>query len=209
MGNRHQPGLCRMLEVMMAAPDAHQIPAICNDVSYQISAIHSTSLWCVLVVTITTEIKLSTLYLPVLDGRYFGRRKKECMSAQEWRCIEVLRGFAVVFPGVLGTRRLDVVSQFRVLRRYLHSYRNAVGCAVSARNLWFFSRCLRLAVPDGSCAQDTLECVGIPKATRPTHLRAVAALIKSINRAHKKTGHPGPVFLCIPRQKTTWHEIRI
>ncbi|OIN53730.1 hypothetical protein BFL40_09640 [Pseudomonas costantinii] len=74
MGNRHQPRFCRVLEMMMTASGAHQIPAIRNDMTYQISAIHITSLWCVLVVTITTENKLSTLYLPAVDGRRFGRR---------------------------------------------------------------------------------------------------------------------------------------
>ncbi|KFF43492.1 hypothetical protein JH25_06825 [Pseudomonas sp. BRG-100] len=72
MRNRDQTGLCPVLEVMMTAPDAHQIPTVCNDVTYQIAAIHITSLWCVLVVTITTEKKLSTLYLPMVDVRYFG-----------------------------------------------------------------------------------------------------------------------------------------
>jgi hypothetical protein len=74
MGDRHQPRFCRVLEVVVAAPDAHQVPAVRNDMSNQISAIHITSLWCVLVVTITTEIILSTLYLPMADGRHFGRR---------------------------------------------------------------------------------------------------------------------------------------
>jgi hypothetical protein len=73
VGDGHQARLRRVLEVMMATPDAHQVPAVCDDVTYQVSAIHSTSLWCVLVVTITTENKLSTLYLPVFDDRHFGR----------------------------------------------------------------------------------------------------------------------------------------
>jgi hypothetical protein len=44
--DRHQPGLGRMLEVMMAASDSHQIPAVRNELAYQKSAIHITSLWC-------------------------------------------------------------------------------------------------------------------------------------------------------------------
>jgi hypothetical protein len=98
MGNRHQPRFCRVLEVVMAASDAYQIPTVRNDVTYQISAIHNTSLWCVMVVTITTEMKLSTLYLPVVDDRRFGRWSRECMSAAEWRRKEVLRGFAAALP---------------------------------------------------------------------------------------------------------------
>jgi hypothetical protein len=35
-----------MLEVVMAAPDSNEIPAIRNDLAYQKSAIHITSLWC-------------------------------------------------------------------------------------------------------------------------------------------------------------------
>jgi hypothetical protein len=72
MWNRHQPRFSRVLEVMMTPSDTRQIPTVRNDVTYQISAIHNTSLWCVLVVTITTEKKLSTLYLPVVDDRSLG-----------------------------------------------------------------------------------------------------------------------------------------
>jgi hypothetical protein len=63
-----------MLEVVMTASDARQVPTVRNDVTYQISAIHSTSLWCVMVATITTGLKLSTLYLPVVDDQQFNRR---------------------------------------------------------------------------------------------------------------------------------------
>lgn len=34
MGNSHQPRLGWVLEMMMAAPDARQVPAICNDMAY-------------------------------------------------------------------------------------------------------------------------------------------------------------------------------
>jgi hypothetical protein len=44
--DRHQPRLGRVLEVVMAAPDSYQIPAVRNDLAYQKSAIHITSLWC-------------------------------------------------------------------------------------------------------------------------------------------------------------------
>jgi hypothetical protein len=74
MRNRHQARFRRVFEVMMTASGAHQVPAVRNNVTYQISAIHITSLWCVLVVTITTENKLSTLYLPTVDDRRFGKR---------------------------------------------------------------------------------------------------------------------------------------
>jgi hypothetical protein len=73
MRNRHQPRFGRVFEVVVTASGAYQVPAIRNNVTYQISAIHSTSLWCVLVVTITTENKLSTLYLPTADDRRFGK----------------------------------------------------------------------------------------------------------------------------------------
>jgi hypothetical protein len=42
----HQPRLCRVLEVVMTASDSNQIPAVRNDLAYQKSAIHITSLWC-------------------------------------------------------------------------------------------------------------------------------------------------------------------
>lgn len=83
MRNRYQSRFCGVLEVVMAAPDAYQVPTIRNDMAYQITAIHNTSLWCVLVVTITTRVKLSTLYLPALDDRYWGKRQMECKSAQQ------------------------------------------------------------------------------------------------------------------------------
>jgi len=35
-----------VLEVMMAASDSYQIPAVRNELAYQKSAIHITSLWC-------------------------------------------------------------------------------------------------------------------------------------------------------------------
>ena len=78
------------------------IPTVRNDVTYQISAIHNTSLWCVLVVTITTKNKLSTLYLPTVDDRYFARQCLKCMSAQPWRQREVLLGFAQGITGCVG-----------------------------------------------------------------------------------------------------------
>lgn len=74
MGNRHQPRLCRVLEVVVTASYARQVPTVRNNVAYQISAIHNTSLWCVLVVTITTDLELSILYLPAVDDRHSGRR---------------------------------------------------------------------------------------------------------------------------------------
>jgi hypothetical protein len=94
MGNRHQPRFCRMLEVVVAAPDPHQVPAVRDDMTYQISAIHSTSLWCVLVVTITTRIELSTLYPPSFDDWYRDRWLMKCMSAQAAHSREVLPGFS-------------------------------------------------------------------------------------------------------------------
>lgn len=74
MRDRYQPRLCRVLEGVVTTPGAHQISTVCNDVTYQISAVHITSLWSVLVVTITTEEKLSILYLPAVDVRCFARR---------------------------------------------------------------------------------------------------------------------------------------
>jgi hypothetical protein len=74
MRDGHQPRFGRVLEVVMAASGTYQIPTVCDDVTYQISAIHNTSLWCVLVVTITTKKKLSTLYPPTVDDRYFARQ---------------------------------------------------------------------------------------------------------------------------------------
>lgn len=46
MRNRDQPRFGRVLEVMMTAPNPHQIPTVCNDPAYQKSAIHNTSVWC-------------------------------------------------------------------------------------------------------------------------------------------------------------------
>ncbi|KRP46181.1 hypothetical protein TU73_09440 [Pseudomonas libanensis] len=57
MRDRYQPWLRRVLEMVMTAPDAYKIPTVCNDMTDQISTVHITSLWCVLVVTITTEKK--------------------------------------------------------------------------------------------------------------------------------------------------------
>ncbi len=68
MGNRDQPRFGRVLEMMVTAAGAYQVPAVCNDVTYQISTIHNTSLWCVVVEAITTENKISTLYLPAVDA---------------------------------------------------------------------------------------------------------------------------------------------
>jgi hypothetical protein len=45
MRDRHQPRLGRVLEVMVTASDSYQIPAVRNDLAYQKSAIHITSLW--------------------------------------------------------------------------------------------------------------------------------------------------------------------
>lgn len=40
--------------MVMTASDTRQVPAVRNDVTYQVATVHNTSLWCVLVVTITT-----------------------------------------------------------------------------------------------------------------------------------------------------------
>lgn len=36
-----------MLEVVVTAPDPYQVPAVCDDLGDQVSAIHITSLCCV------------------------------------------------------------------------------------------------------------------------------------------------------------------
>jgi hypothetical protein len=46
MRDRHQARLGPMLEVMMAASDTYQIPTVRDDLAYQKSAIHITSVWC-------------------------------------------------------------------------------------------------------------------------------------------------------------------
>ena len=46
MRNRDQPRFGRELEVMMTASYTHQVPTIRNNLAYQESAIHNTSLWC-------------------------------------------------------------------------------------------------------------------------------------------------------------------
>ena len=46
MRDGHQPRLGGVLEVVMTASDSYQIPAVRNDLAYQKSAIHITSLWC-------------------------------------------------------------------------------------------------------------------------------------------------------------------
>jgi hypothetical protein len=46
MRNRNQPRFGRVFEVMVATPDPHQVPPIRNNLAYQESAIHNTSLWC-------------------------------------------------------------------------------------------------------------------------------------------------------------------
>jgi hypothetical protein len=46
MRDRHQTRLGRVLEVVMTASDMYQIPTVRNDLAYQKSAIHITSLWC-------------------------------------------------------------------------------------------------------------------------------------------------------------------
>jgi len=46
MRNCHQPRFGRMLEVMVTTPDSNQLPAIHDDLAYQKTAIHITSLWC-------------------------------------------------------------------------------------------------------------------------------------------------------------------
>lgn len=46
MRNCHKPRFGRVLEMMMATPDPNQIPAIRNDLAYQKSTIHITSVWC-------------------------------------------------------------------------------------------------------------------------------------------------------------------
>lgn len=57
-----------MFEMMVTAPDPHQIPAVCNDLADQISTVHITSLCCVggyytywndLINTITTSFDVA------------------------------------------------------------------------------------------------------------------------------------------------------
>jgi hypothetical protein len=64
MRDSHQPRFGRVLEVVMAASDSYQIPAVRNELAYQKSAVHITSLWCAcgyytycfsVINTITTE----------------------------------------------------------------------------------------------------------------------------------------------------------
>jgi hypothetical protein len=53
---------------------------------------------------------------------------------------------------------------------------------------------------DGNCTQGTLECAGIPKATRLTRLRAVATLPNHQIQRIKKPATKDR-FFCIPRLK--------
>lgn len=46
MRDRDQPRFGRVFEVMMTAPNPHQIPTVRNNLAYQKSAIHITSVWC-------------------------------------------------------------------------------------------------------------------------------------------------------------------
>jgi hypothetical protein len=47
MRNRNQSGFGRVLEVMVTPSNPHQVPTVRDDLAYQKSAIHITSLWCV------------------------------------------------------------------------------------------------------------------------------------------------------------------
>ncbi|KGU84551.1 hypothetical protein N005_14375 [Pseudomonas mediterranea CFBP 5447] len=46
MRNGDQSRLGRVLEMMVAAPNPHQVPTVRDELAYQKSAIHITSMWC-------------------------------------------------------------------------------------------------------------------------------------------------------------------
>jgi hypothetical protein len=100
----HQPRFGRMLEVMMAASDSYQIPAVRNELAYQKSAIHITSLWCAcgyytywlfLINTITTKSSwLGGTAIGIESRRPLRTWLWASLKGEGWVYCEVLRAGA-------------------------------------------------------------------------------------------------------------------